>query len=422
MRNTRAPKGEWQSGWTLVLASALGFASGTVHFHSLGVLIIPLEEAMGWSRSEISGGMLITSIAVSFFSVLAGTAADRIGARRIAITGLILYALGLVAIGFSGPSIISWYVAWGFLAMFQAMASGIIFAIAIVSRFSKHRGLALGVTLSGSGFTIAVVPPITLWLTEMWGWRAAYFGLSTLILVIALPLVLAFFRDSHDLSRASASKHTDDLAVDARAAKSGLDIKEAVLGTHAWRLMVSFFMIVIGVATFLVHLQPMLIDGGMTAANAAYIASVVGPSLIVGRLITGAVLDRVRTPLVAGTIALFPVVCCLLMLNFDGSIATAILIAILLGISTGAEGDVLSYVVAEYVGEKNYGAMYSLIGGLVGLGFGVAPYFAGLSYDLLGSYSVILKINAAAGVIAAVMLYTLSKAPSFKTQQVIAHS
>ncbi|MDE0511879.1 MAG: MFS transporter [Gammaproteobacteria bacterium] len=407
------PKGEWRSGWTLVLASALGFASGTIHFHSLGVMIVPLEEAMGWSRSEISGGLLTLSIAAGVLTFFAGAAADRIGARRVAVTGMILYALGLAAIGYSGPSLISWYVVWSILAVFQAMVSGVIFAIAVVSRFSTHRGLALGVMLSGSGLTIAVVPPIALWLTETWGWQAAYFGLAAIILLLPLPLLLAFFRDAHDVARLRPSQKTATIAADARVSKSGLSISAALTGRHVWRLAISFFMITLGVATFLVHLQPMLIESGITAKKAAFIASVIGPTLIVGRVVTGVLLDRLSTPLVAGTIALLPAICCLLMLGFDGSVAIALLIAMLLGVATGAEGDVLSYATAEYVGEKNYGAIYSLIGALIGFGFGFAPYLAGLTYDLFGSYSPLLKFNVVAALIAALILYTIGKAPEY---------
>ena len=406
-------RGEWRAGWTLVLAAGLGCGAGTIHFHSVGVMIVPLEQAMGWSRSEISGGMLIASLSVGIVTFFAGAVADRIGARRVAITGLTLYALALIGIGFSGPTLLSWYAAWSFLALVQGMATAVIFAVAVVSRFSKHRGLALGITLSGSGLVITTVPPFALWLTETWGWSAAYFGLAALIYLIPLPFLLAFFRDAHDLARSKAVQKSAAAFEDARAGKKGLSIRVALTGRHAWRLAFSFLVLAIGVATFLVHLQPMLIGSGMSARTAAYIASVVGPSLIVGRLITGAVLDRLRTPIVAGIVAVFPAMCCLLMLNFNGSIAVAIVVAIMLGVATGSEGDVLSYIVAEYMGEKNYGALFSVIGGIVGLGFGVAPYIAGLIYDIFGSYTLMLNVNLFAALLASGILFTLPKPPEY---------
>ncbi len=151
----------------------------------------------------------------------------------------------------------------------------------------------------------------------------------------------------------------------------------------------------------------------MTGRTAAFVASVVGPSLIVGRLVTGALLDRLRTPLVAGTVAVFPAVCCLMMLCFDGSVVVAVLIAILLGVATGAEGDVLAFIVARYLGAKNYGALFGIVGGIFGLGMGLAPVLAGMSYDELGSYSLLLQINVVCSLLGAGMLYTLGRAPDY---------
>lgn len=408
------PSGEWRAGWTLVLAAAVGLGAGTIHYHSLGVMIVPLEEAMGWPRRDISAGLLITSIATIFFVFVAGAIADRIGARRVGVVGLVSYAIALVVIGLSGPGLGSWYLAWGCLAVVHGMAAGVIWSLAIVSRFSRHRGLALALTLSGSGICVAVVPPFALLLIEAWSWRAAYFGLAALIILVALPLVLAFFRDAHDLARSTSGRATvGDFSEDARENKTGLSWRAALAGRHVWQLAASFFLIAIAVSTLLVHLQPMLIDTGMTGRTAAFVASVVGPSLIVGRLVTGALLDRLSTPHVAGTVALFPAVCCLMMLGFDGSVVVAVLIAILLGVATGAEGDVLAFIVARYLGAKNYGALFGIVGGIFGLGMGLAPVLAGMSHDELGSYSLLLQINVVCSLLGAGMLYALGRAPDY---------
>ncbi|MDE0511890.1 MAG: MFS transporter [Gammaproteobacteria bacterium] len=395
------------------MAAAIGSGAGVVHYHSLGAMIVPLEQTMGWSRSEISSGLLIGSITALFFTFLAGMVADRIGARRVALTGVTLYAMAIVGIGFSGPTIVSWYVAWGVLAVVQGMASGVIWSLAIVSRFSRHRGLALAIVLSGSGLCVAVVPPFALLLTETWGWRAAYFGLGAAIIVVAMPFLIAFFRDAHDLARSNADAAAVVHAADARESKTGLSLHEVFAGRLVYQSGISFVLLGIAVSTFLVHLQPMLIDAGITAKTAAFIASVVGPSLIVGRLVTGALLDRMSTPLISGTIALLPPVCCLLMLGFDGSFIVAVLIAILLGLVTGAEGDLLAFVLAKYFGAKNFGALLGIVGGIFGIGFGLAPVLAGMTFDTLGSYTLILKINAIFSLLAATMLYALGNPPEY---------
>ena len=391
-----------------MLSSAMGVGAVSVHYHSLGVMIVPLERAMGWSRSEISTGLLIVSLTGLVCTVLSGLLADRIGVRRVAISGLFFYCLAFAGIGMTGPSISSWYIAWGIMAVAASISSGMIWNIAIVSRFEKHRGLALALTLSGTGLYIAAVPPVMLALVENYDWRMAYFAMSIFILVAAAPLAIAFFYDAHDLKRVAPAREE---IVDARSHKTGLDIREALSGRHVWQIAASFFAIALVVGGLLVHMQPMLIDNGVTAKTAAFVVSIVGPAVIAGRLVTGVLLDRYSTRLIAGTVPLFAVASCLLLLGFDGALWMAVLAAILLGIATGAEGDLLGFVVARYLGTKNFGALAAIVSGLFGLGVGLAPTLAGTAYDALGSYSVVLQSCIAAALTAAVLFYSLGQTP-----------
>jgi len=405
-----APRSEWRAGWKLVLSTAMGVGASSVHYHSVGVMIIPLEQAMGWSRSEISSGLLIVSVTGMFCTVLAGLLADRIGVRRVAITGLFFYAFAFAAIGFSGPSIASWYAAWGVMAVAASVSSGMIWNIAIVSRFEKHRGLALALTLSGSGVYIAIVPPVMLAFVDNFDWRAAYFGMGAFILLAAAPVALAFFRDAHDLRRVASP---DEIIPDARSSKTGLNIPEALQGRQMWQIAVSFFSIAILVGTLLVHMQPMLIEAGFKQKTAAFVVSIIGPSLIAGRLIAGTLLDRYPTRAIAGVVPLFAATSCLLLLQFDGSLWVAILAAILLGAATGAEGDLLGFVVARYLGSKNFGSLAAVVAGIFGVGMGLSPVLAGASYDALGSYNPLLITCVVAALLASTLFFTLGRPPRY---------
>ena len=390
-----------------MLAAAFGLAASSVHFHTVGAMIVPLEQEMGWSRAAISTSLLIASTLLVFAAFAAGVLADRVGARRVGIVGISLYALSLAGIGMSGPSITSWYVAWGVMAVANGFATGVIWTMAIVSRFEKHRGLALALTLSGTGLTVAGVPVFSLYFTESWGWRSAYFGLCAVILVGVVPLLLAFFRDSHDLARHSSASSP---SVPVGGSKPGLSVHTAIRGRQLWQIAVSFFLLGVGIGSMIVHLQPMLIESGMTATTAAVIASSIGPALVISRLLTGVLLDRFSTVLIAGSVALFPAICCVTVLNFDGSIMMATTAALLIGAALGTEVDVMAFVVSRYMGPKNYGALFGLVSGIFGISVGFAPVLAGAAYDNLGSYSSMLWVNVFCSLLASIMLFTLGRA------------
>src|SRR5690606_10579395 len=100
---------EWRRGWGVVLCSALGIAIVGIYVHFIGAMIRPLEEAYGWSRGEIAFGLTLITVISPGVNLFIGYMADRIGARRVAIVGIILFGIIFSAMGLAGPSIWSWY-------------------------------------------------------------------------------------------------------------------------------------------------------------------------------------------------------------------------------------------------------------------------------------------------------------------------
>src|SRR4051812_22673198 len=114
---------EWSQGWTVVLAAILGYTASAIHQQSLGVMMKPLSAAFGWSRAEIAAAASMASIGTIVTAPLVGRLVDRFGARKVSSIGLPLYCLGIAAAGLTGPSIWSWYLVWGFVALVY-MATG----------------------------------------------------------------------------------------------------------------------------------------------------------------------------------------------------------------------------------------------------------------------------------------------------------
>ena len=54
--------GEWRRGWLVVLVSTIGLGIATSHVYTMGIFIAPLEHAFGWSRAQISGGLMANSV------------------------------------------------------------------------------------------------------------------------------------------------------------------------------------------------------------------------------------------------------------------------------------------------------------------------------------------------------------------------
>ena len=59
---------EWRDGWQLVMASIIGTSMTSVSLYSVGVMMAPLQEQFGWTRAEITSGLLINSVVSVLFA------------------------------------------------------------------------------------------------------------------------------------------------------------------------------------------------------------------------------------------------------------------------------------------------------------------------------------------------------------------
>jgi predicted MFS family arabinose efflux permease len=142
------------------------------------------------------------------------------------------------------------------------------------------------------------------------------------------------------------------------------------------------------IASLSVHLQPLMTDHGLDRVTAASIIAVIGPSVIVGRLVGGVLLDRIHARWIAMVFMALPATGCLLLIDFQGNHLHALLAAIGVGLASGVEGDMLAVMVSRYFGVRRFGAIYGLTMSMFSSGYALAPPAAGLLYDRTGSYDI----------------------------------
>lgn len=207
---------EWRRGGRTVLFSAVGFGSGAVLFVlTASVFVKPTMQATGWSTSEV----LVSPIAVLLLTAcgpLAGRIADRWGARRTIVTGLVPYIIMLVLFATVPISKFTFYglaVATGIVGSFAYMVP---FNRAVASWFDKGAGKAFGLVGVGSAVTpLLAIPLVTLAVYNI-GWQAGYLVLAGFALLISLPAVLFGIRErprqEEDLSGSRGSESPADVA------------------------------------------------------------------------------------------------------------------------------------------------------------------------------------------------------------------
>lgn len=392
---------EFRRGWSIVLAAMVGAGCGVgaLPFYTLGVFILPVQEALDTSRAGVQGAWLAVSLVNAVLSPFVGAMVDRIGGRTVGLFGLIGLGFGLMSVAVIAQSLIGFYLAAILFALLGSGTSPVTWTRIVNGWFDRNRGLALGLTLMGTGIAGALAPSYAAWAVSTYGWKLGYVALGLLPLVIALPIVALFFREA-EKSPAVATKM-------AHPSQDGVDLGTALSDWRFWLLIAAFFGISIGVGGGVVNLVPILRDSGFDSQSAATIAGLIGISVMIGRLGAGFLIDRFWAPGVAAVMLSLPAVSCFILMQDEITRSEAAVAAVILGLAAGAEFDIIAYLTVKYFGLKHYGKLYGVQFGSLTIAAGGAPLLYGWVFDQTGSYAPILTVAAALFVIGAVSLLAL---------------
>lgn len=411
-------RGEWRTGWTLVLAAAAGFSFFSVMTGATGVFIKPLSDEFGWSRTLASSGLSIAAVCTLLGSPFAGRMMDRHGTRRIVLPGMLALGLSTAAFSLVNGSVWQWVALWLIYSLVSLATSVTAWTSAVASVFDKERGLALGLTLSGTALAQGGVPPLATWLIDQVGWRMAFIWLAVGWGAIAWVLCWFFFRDAKDRMRQSTQPAATTAASAPVAAElPGLSIAEAWRNSGLWRIALSTFLLMILTIGLLIHQVPIMIEAGVTPQNAAWLAGLGGVAGIVGKIVTGVLVDRYRANWVGGITLGATALAFFLLLDGITSPVLIVVAMLINGYSAGTKLQICSYLVSQYGGLRNFGVIYGTISSLVALGSALGPLLAGIVYDVTGGYSPFLIAGTAGCIVCGLVLITLPGYPDWGSRQ-----
>lgn len=405
---------EWKSNWPLVLAASFGFSFFSVMLAATGLFMEPLAREFGWSRTLLSSGPSIATTLTAILSPFFGALIDRYGSRRVVLPGLLLTMMSIASFSLANGSSAQWITLWVLFGIVAVSIKSTGWTAAILGVFQKSRGLALGLTLSGTAVAQTIVPPIANWLIESEGWRATFVWLPVGWGGITLILCLFFFFDARDRTAAAFPHHDGTREQAAAPPLTGLTPKQAARDFALWRVGLSNFIVMALTMGLTIHLFPILTEAGVSRSNAAWLTSLAGVAGIIGKLVTGVLLDRFRPNRIGGITLATASLAFLLLL--DGvSDPRLIVIALLInGYAAGTKTQITGFLTASYGGMKHFGVIYGVMAALMALASGVGPLLAGLIYDLTGGYHLFLIAGAAGCALGGVLMITLPAYPAWK--------
>ncbi len=275
----------------IVLLVAAGIRSAP------GVLLVPLEEEFGWSRSSISAAVAINLLLYGLIGPFAAAAINRFGVRRTLVAALLALAGG---VGLTTVMRERWQLVllWGVVVGVGTGFTAIVLGATLVNRwFATRRGTVLGALTGTAAAGQLLFLPALAALAAGYGWRAPVLLMAGLALLVA-PLVVLLVRDfPRDVGLAPYGGTERDAVIapaEANPARAALDgLGQGLCSRAFWLLAGTFF--ICGASTnglIGTHLIPACIDHGIPAVTAAGLLAAMGGFDLVGTTESGWLTDR----------------------------------------------------------------------------------------------------------------------------------
>ena len=271
--NTTVPRPRVFHGWFVVAGTFAITFIGFGNAYSFGAFLPSLQHDFAASRGSVSLVFAIAGFLYFGLGVISGPLADRWGARRFAVIGMVLIPIGL-ALASVARSLIEVYAAYS-LGVGLGIGCAYVPAVAAVQRwFVRRRGFASGLAVSGIGVGTLVAPPVVAILIEFLGWRGTYLALGIFTLVAGVGL--AFLIEDDPRKRG--------LAPDGEVMSPGAQPPPAA-ATGVWSIITSprfiglygaCFICAFGLFVPFVHLVPYALDRGIPQTSAVLLIGAIG--------------------------------------------------------------------------------------------------------------------------------------------------
>ncbi|NNC99664.1 MAG: MFS transporter [Gammaproteobacteria bacterium] len=395
---------EFREGWGTLVAAVIGTMCGliTITNYTQGFFVGPVTQEFGWTPPQFFLGFTVMMCTGLITAPLVGSLAQKYGLKKLGMLGLIGHAIAYFLISLNNGNFIFWLLSWAMLSLLASASLPIIWTAALNGFFKKHRGKAIGITMAGTGIGAFLLPPIVEGIITAYGWRTAYQALGVGALVISLPIVFFLFKQK---------KGEEVDKGDSANAGWGITRSEALRTPKFWILSAVLFSTVIVVVGLLSNFERIMAGEGLDRATIAGIASIMGITVIFGRLGVGILVDKFWAPAVACVFFALPAIGMYLLLGSEVSYSTAVVVAICIGLAAGAELDMMAYLTGRYFGPRHYPAIFGGIYAAFTVSAGIAPVIFGSSAESRGGYDHILTISIGLLILSMVLFLLLGKYP-----------
>ena len=378
-------------GWVIVaVAFVVDFIAVGFFFYSYGVFFLPISEELGGgSRFGVASGIAIVNFVAAMIAPWVGNALDRIPIKRIMATGACISASGFFMLSLVQSMTQFYFVLVTLTAIGMATMGQMATAKLVSNWFQAKRGTALGIATMGVSLSGMVMPPVTTWLIEIFGWRGSLEVFCGGTLFIVLPLVLLFIVDAPEdkglQPDGKAQIPTDTTQIPKPQIK--VPWRDFLKMPQFWGVALTFSLLFCGMGATLTNMIPLARDLGFDGYQAAYALSIGAFTGVIGKVFFGVLSDRANVRLAIVSVIITQWLGIFLIANADRYL-TLVIASSIFGFGMGGVVPLHAMIVSTLFGPKEFGKVMGLMRPMMIPIQSIGLPLSGWIYDRYGNYDL----------------------------------
>jgi predicted MFS family arabinose efflux permease len=380
--------------WLVLLAAGGTFAISLGARQSMGLFLNSINTHTGLGLASISLAFAFGQLWWGLTQPFAGMVADRIGAGRVLVVGVLLICIGTAIIPMM-TSTAGLVFAIGVLAAGGAGMAGPSVLLAAATRLiaPARRGIATGIVNAGGSFGQFLFAPLAQAISSSAGWIVAVQSLAGLTL-LALPAAWVLRGNSVLPAAAQA-------AAPVRADTTRQAVARALRDRNFGLLSAGFFVCGFHVAFIATHLPGVVAACQLPPALGAWALGMVGLFNIVGSFGMGWAVGRWRMKSLLSLVYATRALAVLAFLLAPKTELVLLVFAAVIGLTYLSTVPPTAGLVAKFYGTANMATLFGLVMLSHQIGGFLGAYLGGKAFEWTGSYNwmwyadIVLAVGAA---------------------------
>ena len=348
---------------------------------TFGLFSSDFEIDCGISNTEFGLAIALHALIWGIVTPIFGRFADKHGGSKMVIFTLIVYGVGVLALGNNFNTGTWFQINLGLLVgIGLGGAAGTILAPVVTKHFpNQNRGKAAGYVTAFGGLGMFIFPVLTKYLMVEVGWQSTFTVFAIILFVMCIPGLF--------LKKPESQNEEKSLNIEPEKSDSVIKVLKESFAHKGFRLLVlGFFVCGFQITLVATHVPRYVQDRGLDDWTGFAILSLIGLFNIIGVLIMGYLSDKYSKKMLLAGLYFFRAISIMLFIFLPPSNISAIAFGITFGLLWLATVPATNGIVAQVFGAKNLSMLFGIVFLNHQIGSFLGAYLGGVFYDMFGNY------------------------------------